>query len=49
MWPMIEKRKKSRRLKSERKNQNSDRRKNNRRKFFNWIELFLDDDNPDIS
>lgn len=49
MWPIVENRKKNRRYKSSGKRKNSDRRKKDRREIQNWIDLFLNDDDPYIS
>jgi len=49
MWPVIDKRNKKRRKHLSKKLRNSDRRKEERRYFRNWIELFLNDDDPFIS
>ena len=49
MWPIIDKRNKKRRNRLAKKNKYSDRRKEERRSFRNWIELYLNDDDSFIS
>ncbi len=49
MWPMMEHRNKNRRLRKPQKERNLDRRKTERRSLIDWIDLYLNDDNPHIS
>jgi hypothetical protein len=49
MWPLKEKRRKKRRKSGVIKKQKIERRDTERRKDLNWMELYLDDDEPEIS
>lgn len=49
MWPLKEKRRNSRRHKSYLRRRKDERRNKDRRKSMDWIKLYTEDDEPEIS
>ncbi|MDA3781359.1 MAG: hypothetical protein PF487_14205 [Bacteroidales bacterium] len=49
MWPLVDKRKKTRRHVEFKEKKRKEKRFINRRKELNWTELFIRYDDPDIS